>query len=180
MNVFAITAAALLIAPLAASTPGPDEAPFADAEITTTMIENATFVLDPETFPLDAAGAVIPFEVEEKEADKVVRRLTSDLLFAFDSAKVTPAAQKAIAALAKDVPRSTAVKVEGHTDAIGTDAYNLRLSRQRADAVAAVLKKARPDLKVTIAGRGESDPIASNDTPGGRALNRRVEISYRS
>jgi outer membrane protein OmpA-like peptidoglycan-associated protein len=75
--------------------------------------------------------------------------------------------------------------VTGHTDATGEDAYNLDLSRRRAEAVAAWLR-ARPELggwTFTVAGKGEAAPVAPNsrpdgsDDPEGRARNRRVEVT---
>jgi len=70
-----------------------------------------------------------------------------------------------------------AVIVEGHTDSVGTDAYNLKLSRRRADAVRQYLvKHGIPSSRITAEGFGESRPVASNDTADGRAQNRRVEL----
>ena len=71
----------------------------------------------------------------------------------------------------------TYVDVIGHTDSRGSEQYNQRLSEQRAASVARYLesRKILPQRMVTT-GKGELDAIASNDTPDGRALNRRVEI----
>ena len=70
------------------------------------------------------------------------------------------------------------VSIEGHTDSIGTDAYNLQLSQKRADAVrnALVSKKGVAGTRLTTAGFGESRPKDTNDTLEGRARNRRVEL----
>lgn len=69
------------------------------------------------------------------------------------------------------------VSVEGHTDAKGTDDYNLTLSMRRATAVKAFLvKEGVPDARLSTRGLGESQPVASNDTEDGRAQNRRVEL----
>ena len=70
----------------------------------------------------------------------------------------------------------TAISVIGHTDSTGPEEYNLSLSEQRAATVAAMLEERYPDAAVEIVGRGESDPIATNDTREGRQMNRRVEI----
>jgi outer membrane protein OmpA-like peptidoglycan-associated protein len=68
--------------------------------------------------------------------------------------------------------------IEGHTDSQGSDTYNADLSKQRAEAVASYLQSHGVSReKITTAGLGESRPIASNDTPEGRANNRRVEIT---
>jgi outer membrane protein OmpA-like peptidoglycan-associated protein len=76
------------------------------------------------------------------------------------------------------------VRVDGYTDSVGSDAYNLGLSRRRAAAVSAALRGAIPArLAIQARGHGESDPVAPNtrgadDNPAGRAKNRRVTISY--
>ena len=69
----------------------------------------------------------------------------------------------------------------GHTDSIGDDASNLTLSQQRAQAVADAISAARSDLRLTVVGKGESDPVEPNeqggeDNPEGRAKNRRVTV----
>ena len=69
------------------------------------------------------------------------------------------------------------VSVEGHTDAKGTDDYNLKLSLRRAAAVKAFLvKEGVAEGRLSTRGLGESQPVASNDTDDGRAQNRRVEL----
>lgn len=70
-----------------------------------------------------------------------------------------------------------AVIVDGHTDSVGSEAYNQRLSQRRADAVRQYLvQHGIPSGRVTSEGFGESRPVASNDTEDGRAQNRRVEL----
>ena len=67
--------------------------------------------------------------------------------------------------------------IEGHTDSIGSDAYNEQLSRRRAEAVATALERmgvAAP--RVTVIGYGKQYPIADNSTDTNRAMNRRVEV----
>jgi hypothetical protein len=67
--------------------------------------------------------------------------------------------------------------VEGHTDDRGSDATNQQLSQKRADAVREYLEsRGVPAERMRSVGRGESNPVASNDNPEGRANNRRVEI----
>lgn len=65
--------------------------------------------------------------------------------------------------------------IAGHTDSVASDAYNMTLSRNRAEAVAAVARAAGARIS-SVTGYGERKPAASNATPNGRALNRRVEI----
>jgi OOP family OmpA-OmpF porin len=75
-------------------------------------------------------------------------------------------------------PLPTEISIEGHTDSIGTDEYNLGLSQRRADAVRDYLVASgiSPDMIVSTIGVGKANPIASNDTEEGRSRNRRVEI----
>ncbi|HEX9869691.1 MAG TPA: OmpA family protein [Candidatus Tectomicrobia bacterium] len=70
------------------------------------------------------------------------------------------------------------VQVEGHTDSIGSDTYNQRLSQRRADSVKRYLVQhfRIPADRLVVKGLGESNPMASNDTPEGRDKNRRVEV----
>lgn len=109
-------------------------------------------------------------------------RLSFDasLLFDFDKSAVRPQAEAALAEAATRIaqyPNATIV-VEGHTDNVGADAYNQRLSQARADAVRAALL-ARPDLRgrtLVARGFGATRPVAPNDSDAGRQQNRRVEI----
>jgi outer membrane protein OmpA-like peptidoglycan-associated protein len=96
----------------------------------------------------------------------------SDVLFAFDSARLTSAGRRALRSVALDLPGDRLIRVTGHTDARGSAAYNRALSLRRARAVAAVL----PSPRVAIVAAGEAQPVASNENAAGRARNRRVEI----
>ena len=111
--------------------------------------------------------------------------LKSDVLFAFGKATLSERAQAKIRTLVNDVPKKAQLSVTGHTDSIGSTSSNQTLSTARAKAVADVIGAARPDLKLTVAGYGESRPVAPNttgdkDNPEGRAKNRRVELRYRA
>jgi outer membrane protein OmpA-like peptidoglycan-associated protein len=109
-----------------------------------------------------------------------------DVLFEFDRADLTDAANQKIAAVAEIVVRLAPernLSVEGHTDAVGDDEYNLELSLRRAVAVSDALQAggvAKERLRTT--GLGERFPVAANrtpdgrDDPAGRAQNRRVEV----
>jgi OOP family OmpA-OmpF porin len=73
--------------------------------------------------------------------------------------------------------KTLVVEIAGHTDNSGTDADNLRLSQHRADAIKAYLvKKGISEDRILAKGYGESNPHVSNDTPEGRAKNRRTEV----
>lgn len=109
------------------------------------------------------------------------KTLKAGELFAFDSAKLTPKAEQemaATAAEAKAMKSINLVMVEGHTDNIGTAAYNQQLSIKRANAVRdALVKNGVPAEKIQAKGYGFDKPVASNKTKDGRAQNRRVEIT---
>jgi outer membrane protein OmpA-like peptidoglycan-associated protein len=71
----------------------------------------------------------------------------------------------------------SSIKVVGHTDNVGTDAYNQTLSERRANSVADyLLSQGVAPNKVSSEGKGESEPVAENDTEEGRAKNRRVDL----
>lgn len=102
--------------------------------------------------------------------------------FATDSAEIDPASA-VVLDVAADQLRGrpgVSVVVEGHTDSTGSDAHNQALSQRRADAVRQYLvRKGVPAERLTARGFGESNPIASNDTADGRAMNRRVELEVK-
>ena len=114
--------------------------------------------------------------------DYLVVNLPQDLLFSTDSASLRPdllSDLNAVAASLNRYPDST-VEVIGHTDNAGTSAYNLDLSQRRASSVASsLIGYGVPSSRVRAFGKGEDQPIASNLTPEGMALNRRVEIIIR-
>jgi outer membrane protein OmpA-like peptidoglycan-associated protein len=102
-----------------------------------------------------------------------------DVLFEFDRSDLTPAARTELTALMPQLMAAdvVSVKVVGHTDSKGSDAYNQSLSERRAASVVAfVLSQGVPTSKLSSEGRGESEPVDTNDTDAGRAKNRRVEI----
>ena len=111
--------------------------------------------------------------------------LAADVLFDFDKATLRPSAQPAlqqVAAIIRD-HRGRVVRIEGHTDGKGADAYNRRLSTQRAKAVQDWLIAAGlGEANFSLQGWGASRPVAPNsrsdgsDNPEGRQKNRRVEI----
>jgi OOP family OmpA-OmpF porin len=125
--------------------------------------------------PAPAAATPISTPVVTKKT------FNAGALFAFDSAKLTPAAEKELAQLAteaKSLKQLNLVLVEGHTDNIGTAAYNKQLSIKRANAVRdALVKNGVAADKIQAKGYGFEKPVASNKTKEGRAQNRRVEIT---
>lgn len=152
----------------------------------------------PDVTPQERAESVIDLDVEdavhdiEPEISDVEREegssagtivLDSDILFDFDERELTPAARDKVEEIVEDAPDDAEVTVTGHTDDLGTPAYNTTLSTDRAESVGEVIERSRPDLTVTTRGRGSSDPVEPNrkggkDNPEGRAQNRRVEIVW--
>jgi outer membrane protein OmpA-like peptidoglycan-associated protein len=114
--------------------------------------------------------------------DYLVVNMPQDLLFTTDSASLRPDLTRDIQAVGQNLLRypNSRIEVVGHADNSGTAAYNQDLSQRRAVAVANNLRAAGvPSGRISAFGRGEDQPIASNLTPQGRALNRRVEIIIR-
>jgi outer membrane protein OmpA-like peptidoglycan-associated protein len=103
----------------------------------------------------------------------------SDVLFDFDQASLKSGAREKLAKVSGILLAypSLHVNVEGHTDSVGTDEYNLKLSQRRADAVRDYLtSNGISSANVSALGMGKDGPVASNDTAAGRQQNRRVEM----
>jgi outer membrane protein OmpA-like peptidoglycan-associated protein len=115
-----------------------------------------------------------------KPAPKVERTIIlDDVLFDFDKSNIKPEAgailDRLVAFMRENKGRKAALS--GHTDSIGTDAYNQKLSERRTNSVRNyVVKKGVESGRISSQGFGESKPIADNKTKEGRAKNRRVEI----
>ena len=142
-----------------------------------------------------AAGAIIGHqmdqqakELEQNIAGARVERVgegiqvtfDSGLLYDFDSDAVRPAAQANLRELANSLSKypNSELLIVGHTDAKGEDAYNLRLSERRASAAMRYLQQQGVSAsRIRIAGRGEMEPVASNDSETGQQQNRRVEVA---
>ncbi|HWH39736.1 MAG TPA: OmpA family protein [Usitatibacter sp.] len=120
-----------------------------------------------------------------KPAPQSVREsvvIQADALFDFDKSVLRPDGKKAIDdALAKIQGTDLEMVIAtGHTDSIGTEQYNQRLSERRAEAVKQYLvSKGIPASKITTIGKGESQPVATNKTKEGRQKNRRVDIEFK-
>lgn len=142
-----------------------------------------------------AVGAGVGYSLDKQEAelrqqldsdvvitntgDRLIVTLPQDILFATDSTAVQDSIRDDLRALSQNVqqyPNST-LQIIGHTDSDGDASYNQQLSERRARTVSNILvANGVPQSRVQSFGRGESQPVASNLTPAGKAQNRRVEI----
>jgi OOP family OmpA-OmpF porin len=108
------------------------------------------------------------------------RYITHGILFDTDSDRLKPESASVVQAIAKGLTANADLKllIEGHTDSAGNAAHNLDLSKRRAEAVKTVLvSQFNVDAsRLTTSGLGATKPLDSNDTPQGRAQNRRVEL----
>ena len=122
-------------------------------------------------------------EVTRPAENQIDVRLTGDILFDVDSASLRAESRQTLNDLANNFKQypDEVFDVEGHTDSTGTSEYNMGLSQRRADSVRSYLSQGGvPINRINAAGYGETKPKASNNTPEGRQLNRRVEIHIRS
>jgi len=127
---------------------------------------------------LEGSGVMI-----RRNGDQIVLVMPSDVTFDVDKSEIQPKFLRVL----DDVGRTlnaypqTTIDIVGHADSSGPDAYNQTLSERRASSVASYLINSDRVLsdRIFVAGQGERQPIASNDTPEGRAQNRRVEIILR-
>ena len=142
-----------------------------------------------------AAGAIIGHQMDQKAkeiqqtvagaqitrvGEGLVVTFESGLLFDFDSDVLREPSKQNLDNLAKSLADfgDSKLLLVGHTDNTGTDSYNLDLSRRRAAAVASYLiSRGVPSSRMETSGRGETEPIAPNDTDADRQKNRRVEVA---
>jgi outer membrane protein OmpA-like peptidoglycan-associated protein len=115
-----------------------------------------------------------------KQTDAGATLVLQDVVFQTGKAELKPGAEARLRPIANYLAANPAVKVriDGHTDAQGDDAYNMRLSQARAGSVRAALGTMGVDgARVEAVGHGESQPVADNGTDAGRQQNRRVELT---
>jgi outer membrane protein OmpA-like peptidoglycan-associated protein len=142
-----------------------------------------------------AAGAIIGHQMDQqaKELSQSIPGATvtrvgegievtfaSGLLFAFDSDQILPAAGTNLTELAKSLNRypDSQLLIVGHTDNVGDNSYNQRLSERRSNSAATYLAgQGVARTRLAASGKGESEPVATNDTDAGRQKNRRVEVA---
>ena len=125
---------------------------------------------------------VLEAQLRELEAQQTERGLLvtlGDVLFAFDKAELSAQAAPRLDKLAGFLTQfpERQMLIEGYTDSVGNEAYNLSLSERRAQAVRdALVERGVGSARITARGYGKAHPVADNSSPDGRAMNRRVEI----
>jgi outer membrane protein OmpA-like peptidoglycan-associated protein len=119
-------------------------------------------------------------DFQMKQTAEGAMLVMQDVIFETDSANLRPGAVAKMRPLADYLNQSTNVRVRitGHADSRGSDAYNMQLSENRANSVKAALVSAGVDPgRIEAVGMGESQPVATNSTAAGRQANRRVEVT---
>jgi len=121
--------------------------------------------------------------VQRTSPDELKVTVKNDVLFDFNSTALRSVSKESLREMANVFEKypDTTIRVEGHTDSIGTNAYNQRLSERRASSVSNYLENLGVrSSRIDTIGYGESQPRASNSTASGRQLNRRVEIHIKA
>ena len=114
-----------------------------------------------------------------REGELLAITLKGDVSFDLNSDAVRPGLYQELDRISQIMIKypQTSILVEGHTDSTGSDTYNQQLSERRANSVMNLLvQRGVPAYRINIVGYGESRPVATNATPEGRQMNRRVEI----
>jgi outer membrane protein OmpA-like peptidoglycan-associated protein len=122
----------------------------------------------------------LPGATVQRVGEGIAVTFPEGLLFAFDSDQLTPMASDNLRKFAASLQKypNTRTLIVGHTDSQGSDAYNMGLSERRAASAANFITAEGVDrARTSTAGRGETEPIATNETEDGRRQNRRVEIA---
>ena len=139
----------------------------------------------PANTPVDHRGCPLPQypasvkPAEPAQSEVITLSDAGDVLFAFNQSELTPTAKSQLDSIMGKLQDADviSIKVIGFTDSVGSDAYNQGLSERRASSVAEyLLSQGVAPNKITSEGKGESQPVADNETDEGRAKNRRVEL----
>ena len=179
-RVLAVISLAMLVLALpAAASAAPDAVPPA------ALVAGTIHPIEPSVHPI-AVPEPRPLVAAVPTSDGAGLVVATDVLFAFDSAELSPRATRVLADLAADLSEALAgrgprtLTAVGHTDTIGARDYNQALSERRAEAVATALGEALGGhVRLVARGRGEDDPVADEQEDGAAAAarNRRVEIT---
>jgi len=135
----------------------------------------------PKGVQVDAAGCPVKKEIVKVKSETIV--LSGDTNFEFNKSKLLPNAYPVLDTLVNTMKGHPAYKWEvgGYTDGVGSAKYNIKLSKQRAQAIATYfVSKGVAKKSLKIVGYGKENPIATNETLEGRSMNRRVEIKLLS
>jgi outer membrane protein OmpA-like peptidoglycan-associated protein len=119
-------------------------------------------------------------DLKAKQTERGIILTIGDVLFATGKADLSPEAMRSVDKLVEFLQKYTNrnVLIEGHTDSVGSDEFNLTLSQRRADSLKEALTgKGVEEKRITTIGYGKKYPVASNDTASGKQQNRRVEVS---
>jgi len=121
----------------------------------------------------------VPGATVERVGEGIQVTFASGLLFDFDSDVIRGEARTNLNALAANLDKykDRDLLIVGHTDAVGSSEYNEDLSVRRAEAAARYIRNQGVNESIETRGRGEYEPVASNDTESGRSQNRRVEVA---
>ena len=114
-----------------------------------------------------------------RNGDNIILNMPGNITFATDSSNISADFYSVLDSVALVINEfeKTYIDIYGYTDSTGSEAYNQTLSEKRASSVARYLESQKVvSQRIVTRGMGESNPVASNDTPEGRSLNRRVEI----
>src|SRR5690606_38497047 len=117
--------------------------------------------------------------VKAEQTDRGTLLTLQDILFEFGKSELKDGAERTMQKLAEFINKNPKVNlvIEGFTDSVGSETFNLKLSEERANAVRdAMLENGVEAGRMSTKGMGEQFPVASNDTDAGRSKNRRVEI----
>jgi outer membrane protein OmpA-like peptidoglycan-associated protein len=128
---------------------------------------------------LEALKALEALAAVKQEQNRIVITLSGSVLFTSGESTLLEVAKTRLKSVAEALSAygSAAITVSGHTDSRGSDEANLKLSQSRADAVRNYLiSQGLVEVNIVAVGKGESMPVAGNDTPEGQSSNRRVEI----
>jgi outer membrane protein OmpA-like peptidoglycan-associated protein len=126
---------------------------------------------------LDKASAGTGIEVARTSDDRLRLSVPADFSFAVGRHDIQPEMRPVLDEIGRNLDRNVFVTIVGHTDSTGSDALNEQLARDRAGAVRDYLSsRGVAASRVTVQGRGDREPVATNSTEAGRAANRRVEI----
>lgn len=162
--------------PLVTPLPAPTPEPYVDTPLSS---DNSSAAAPAAAAAPSAAATTAPSPSAAVAPSSEKVTFEADTFFDFDKSVLKPAGKSKLSDLASKLQGIDieVVVATGHTDSVGSDSYNMKLSLRRANAVKAFLvSKGIPADRIFTAGKGETTPVASNKTREGRAQNRRVEV----